>query len=135
MVDLGRMRLRRVSELADLHAHRGDDSAASSRWPPAAGSAYGMTGLCFCLVAQVAESPAMRLEPAQRAKLFGAFVLLCIGGISLVILSWLALRVGRRNSRRADLAIQQMQKQAPADDWATRPLAKPDEVGQDSNLE
>lgn len=92
-------------------------------------------GLCLCLLAQVAQSPLNRLEPPQRAKLLGSLILLTIGGIALVVLAWLTLRIGRRYLRREDETFQQLRCRSQADDWASKPLVKPEDVGQDSELE
>ncbi len=83
---------------------------------------------CF-LLAQVAQSPLQRLEPQQRVKLLGSLILLTIGGVSLVVLAWLWMRVGRRNSRREDRVLQHDRKAAQVDDWARKPLTKPDGNG------
>ena len=87
---------------------------------------------CVCLVAQASKSPWERLEPAQRFKLFGALILLTIGGISFVILAWLALRVGRRSSRREDVKWEQRRGRVSSDDWAKKPLVKPEDEDQEN---
>ena len=95
------------------------------RWSPANRLA-GALSLLPLLLAQAAPSPADRLEPAQRAKLFGTLALLALGGVAMVVLAWLALRVGRRSSRREDLAAEMLRKKrADVDDWAAKKLIDP----------
>jgi hypothetical protein len=69
----------------------------------------------------------MVLRPSGAARqltlfrLVGALILLTIGGVSLVVLAWLALRSGRRY---ADGPTWRATRAAgpPPDDWADKPL-------------
>ncbi len=74
------------------------------------------------LLLQSQPLPIMRLPPAARAKLIGGLILLTIAGVALVVLSWLALRIGRRNLNRSDDVDAQRRRQRPRDDWADKPL-------------
>ena len=58
----------------------------------------------------------------RGAKAFGALILLTIAGVALVVLAWLALRVGRRQARREDQGLARREKKWHADDWAEKPL-------------
>ncbi len=82
------------------------------------------SGLCFGLLAQVAQSPLQRLEPQQRMKLLGSLILLAIGGVALVVLAWLWMRVGRRKLRREDGVVNPSRKRVQVDDWARKPLTE-----------
>jgi hypothetical protein len=64
----------------------------------------------------------MRLPPAARAKLIGTLVLLTIGGVALIVLSWLTLRIGRRYLNRSDEMVSHRTGPAQRDDWADKPL-------------
>jgi hypothetical protein len=77
--------------------------------------------------------PITRLDPAARAKVLGALILLTIGGVALVTLAWLALRVGRRQVRRVDDVLARRQQAPVADDWAQKRLTAnaADAPGQD----
>ncbi len=55
-------------------------------------------------------------------KLLSALILLTIGGVSLIVLAWLALRVGRRSAERATPHTTHAAG-PPLDDWARKPLA------------
>jgi hypothetical protein len=74
------------------------------------------------LLLQSPSAPIMRLPPAARAKLIGGLILLTIAGVTLVVLSWLALRIGRRNLSRFEELDSQRSRQLPRDDWADKPL-------------
>jgi hypothetical protein len=83
------------------------------------------------LLGQSHDTPITRLPPAARAKLIGSLILLTIGGVALVVLSWLALRVGRRYLNRSEEITSLRSPQVHRDDWAdkpllTRPGARPD---------
>ncbi len=88
--------------------------------------------LSMCLLA---DSPLSQLEPVARAKLLGGLILLAIGGVALVVLCWLTLRVGRRALRREDVIVQRLNRQTGADDWAAKPLVRPDKAVSDEILE
>ena len=75
----------------------------------------------------LADSPLSRLEPQQRAKLIGSLILLTIGGLTLIVLAWLALRVGRRSSQREDLSMELFKQRVKAEDWAATPVVPPGE--------
>jgi hypothetical protein len=75
-------------------------------------------------VAQASKLPLNRLEPAARARLLAALILLTILGIALVVLAWLALRVGRRSLRREDAHVRPRRGTLSPDDWASRPLVR-----------
>lgn len=75
------------------------------------------------LLGQASGNRFMRLPPAARARLLGALFLLAIGGIALVTLTWLALRIGRRNLRRLENSSPPRWSPVHADDWAKKPLA------------
>jgi hypothetical protein len=75
------------------------------------------------LLGEATDSRFMQLPPAARARFLGALFLLAIGGIALVTLTWLALRVGRRNLRRLDKSAPPRWSEVAADDWAQKPLA------------
>ncbi len=83
-------------------------------------------GVAAPLPLLLAESPLDRLKPEQRAKLIGSLVLLTIGGVALIVLAWLALRVGRRSSQREDLAMELFKQRVKAEDWASKPLVPPE---------
>ena len=83
------------------------------------------------IVAEIAKMPADQLEPVQRVRLLGSLILLSLGGISLIFLAWLTLRVGRRSSRREDDKWRGRRDKASLDDWAARPLA--DALDRDEN--
>ncbi|MHB0961375.1 MAG: hypothetical protein ACYC6N_16055 [Pirellulaceae bacterium] len=74
------------------------------------------------LLGQPERMPLMRLPPAARAKLIGALILLTIAGVALIVLSWLALRMGRRFLNRSDDLAAQRSRPVPGDDWADKPL-------------
>ncbi len=90
--------------------------------------------ICPLLMALLADSPARQLEPVARAKLIGGLILLTIGGVSLIVLCWLALRVGRRMSRREDQMIRRLRQREQPEDWASLPLVRSDssEVDEDA---
>jgi hypothetical protein len=75
------------------------------------------------LLGQAESMQFMRLPPAARAKIIGALILLTIGGVALVMLAWLALRVGRRNLRRLEDRSPARWSKVHGDDWAKTPLA------------
>ena len=75
------------------------------------------------LLAQAEKMQITKLEPRVRAKVIGALVLLTMAGIALVVLSWLVLRIGRRQARREDHKLARRQRQLNVDDWAEKPLA------------
>ena len=74
------------------------------------------------LLGQFGERQIMRLPPAARAKLIGALVLLTIGGVTLIVLSWLTLRIGRRYLNRSDEMAPHHTGPVHRDDWADKPL-------------
>ena len=71
---------------------------------------------------QASSSQFMRLPPAARFRILGALFLLAIFGVAFVTLTWMALRIGRRNLRRLEDQAPQWSK-VRADDWASKPLA------------
>ncbi len=75
------------------------------------------------LLGQAQSRQFMRLPPAARAKIIGALILLTIGGVALVLLAWLALRIGRRNLRRLEDRSSPRWSKVHVDDWANKPLA------------
>lgn len=83
------------------------------------------------LLAETAKSTPDRVALAERLKLYGALFLLTMGCIAVVLLAWLALRIGRRSSRREDLKYEQLRSRARADDWANKPLVSPADSGHD----
>jgi hypothetical protein len=100
------------------------DEASDSR-PRQSGRIAATLSLLPLVVFQVAPSPADRLEPVQRAKLFGSLALLALGGVAMIVLAWLMLRVGRRSSRREDMAVESLRKKrSDADDWAAKRLVE-----------
>jgi len=88
---------------------------------------------CFVLLAAAAEAVPDRVTLAQRAKLFGALFLLTLTCIAVVLLAWLALRVGRRSVRRQDLKYEKLRSRARVDDWASKPLIPPEDVRHDAD--
>ena len=83
------------------------------------------------LLGQAQSMPFSRLPPAARAKILGALFLLAIFGVVFVTLTWMALRVGRRNLRRLDDRSPPRWSKVHVDDWAKKPLvpkppARPD---------
>ena len=78
---------------------------------------------CVTVLAQVERMQITRLDPVARARIIGSLVLLTIGGVALIVLCWLALRVGRRHVLRADPSSCQTHREPHPDDWAERPLA------------
>lgn len=81
-----------------------------------------------CLVcAQADPTTAARLEPAARARLAAALILLTIGGVALVVLAWLALRIGRRYTDRQDAPLGTHRGSWSQDDWARQRLDQSDE--------
>jgi hypothetical protein len=77
------------------------------------------------MVAQVARFVVATVGTllGQAAKIIGALILLTIGGVALVMLAWLALRVGRRNLRRLEDRSPPRWSKVHGDDWAKTPLA------------
>jgi hypothetical protein len=71
-----------------------------------------------------ADAPAQKsLDSTAKFKLIAMLILLTIGGIALVSLSWLYLRVGRRVLKRTDLSAQRRRSAEKfAEDWARKPL-------------
>ncbi|MHB8974361.1 MAG: hypothetical protein ACYC3X_12915 [Pirellulaceae bacterium] len=79
------------------------------------------------LLGLLGEMQIVRLPPAALAKLIGALVLLTIGGLALIVLSWLALRTGRRYWNRSVERASHCVGPTLRDDWADKPLvAKPE---------
>ncbi len=74
----------------------------------------------------IAQSQLSKLPPVERVRLLGGLILLTIGGVSLVVLCWLALRVGRRSLRREDRSATRVDYRARGEDWASQPLSKPE---------
>ena len=74
------------------------------------------------LLAHAQKLPITKLDPESRARAIGLLVLLTIGGVALVVLSWLALRVGRRQARREDQRLAEKERKLNMDDWAEKPL-------------
>jgi hypothetical protein len=82
-----------------------------------------------------AQSPWNRLQPEQQARLVGSLILLTIGAVAVVVLAWLALRVGRRSSQREDLKMELFRQKIKAEDWASKPLVPPDDKPRGSGRE
>jgi len=76
------------------------------------------------LVAQAHGDAPVRLPPEARARLFGALFLLAIGCVAFVTLTWMALRIGRRNLRRLENSAPPRWSNPHLDDWAQKPLAE-----------
>jgi len=75
------------------------------------------------LLAEVERTPLSRLPPLTRFKLLGGLILLTIGGVALVVLSWMMLRVGRRAWRRDHARVTQRAHPVERDDWAKHPMS------------
>lgn len=76
------------------------------------------SGLLLAHTARLPEG----MDPVTPAKAVAALVLLSIGGIALVVLSWLFLRVGRRSLRRDDARQPRRHDEALHEDWAKQRL-------------
>jgi hypothetical protein len=74
------------------------------------------------LMAEVEKSPLSRLPPRTQFKAVGSLILLTIGGVALVVLSWMMLRAGRRAFHRDDARVGQQNHTIDRDDWARHPL-------------
>lgn len=79
------------------------------------------------LLADVEAKNVVPGDPSVRARLVLALILLTVGGLALIMLSWLALRIGRRHANRFDLQPDGPQRLIPDDDWARQRLAKHEE--------
>jgi hypothetical protein len=81
------------------------------------------------LLAQVNSPAAKSIDPELRAKIVGQMILLTIGGVALVTLAWLALRIGRRYVQRSGDFDRWSSSADRADweDWAKRSI----EMGKD----
>ncbi|NLX54289.1 MAG: hypothetical protein GXY58_04165 [Planctomycetaceae bacterium] len=75
------------------------------------------------VLGQAEADPLKHLSPEARARLFGSLFLLTIGCLALVILTWLALRAGRRHLRRLNDSAPLSRSTMQPDDWASKPLA------------
>lgn len=104
---------------------------ARDRWQRRAGG-WGMArgfGLLGLVLGTQADKPSLeRLEAEQYVRLVGSLILLTLGGVSLVVLAWLALRMGRRYSRRQDAVLEKLRCRINADDWVTPPPSSPDDT-------
>lgn len=78
--------------------------------------------LTVSLLAEVERSPLSRLPPRTQFKAIGILILLTIGGVALVVLSWLMLRAGRRAWQRDDARLSQRNQTIDRNDWAKHPL-------------
>ena len=90
------------------------------------------------LLAEVEQSPLSRLPPRTQFKVIGILILLTIGGVALVVLSWLLLRVGRRARHRDDARLSQRRQTIDRDDWAKHRLpaqADPPDDASDTETE
>ncbi len=74
------------------------------------------------LLAEVERTPLSRLPPLTRFKIIGGLILLTIGGVALVVLSWMMLRAGRRALHR-DTRGTQRAHPVERDDWAKHPMS------------
>lgn len=81
--------------------------------------------LSVSLLAELERSPLSRLPPRTQFKVVGILILLTIGGVALVVLSWMMLRAGRRAWRRDDTRLHQRNRPLDRDDWARHPLPGP----------
>ncbi len=75
------------------------------------------------VLGQSSDSRFSRLPPKAQFRLVGGLLLVAIGGIALVTLTWLALHIGRRNLRRLENSDPPRWSPVHADDWARKPLA------------
>lgn len=76
-----------------------------------------------------ASTPSLeRLEALQYVRLLGSLILLTLGGVSLVVLAWLALQVGRRHSKRQDAKLEKLGYRVNADDWVAPPPKSPNDM-------
>lgn len=103
---------------------RGRWQRRARTWGTARG--FGLLGLV--LGAQSDKPSLERLEAEQYVRLVGSLILLTLGGVSLVVLAWLALRMGRRYSRRQDAVLEKLRYRIHADDWVTPPPSSPDDT-------
>ena len=136
MVSLLLMRLgdRRATERGRSGAARGL-ATGRKRYVNARWQAQWLSACCVSVLGQAAQTPPERLEPVQLVKILGALILLTFGGISVVVLAWLTLRVGRRRLRQEDATAERLRQRTFEDDWATKPLTQPEDFGRDTNLE
>lgn len=74
------------------------------------------------LLAEIERSPLSRMPPRTQFKVLGGLILLTIGGVALVVLSWMMLRAGRRAWHRDDERLGQRTPALDRDDWAKHPL-------------
>jgi hypothetical protein len=84
------------------------------------------------LVAEVEKSPLSRLPPRTQFKVLGGLILLTIGGVALVVLSWMMLRAGRRACQRDEARMSQRNRTLDRDDWARHPLPQPSDPSADA---
>lgn len=84
------------------------------------------------LLAEVERSPLSRLPPRTQFKVVGGLILLVIGGVTLVVVSWMLLRAGRRALQRDDARLSQRSRVIDRNDWAKHPLPEPDDPLDDS---
>jgi hypothetical protein len=81
--------------------------------------------LSVSLLAEVERSPLSRLPPRTQFKVIGGLILLVIGGVALVVLSWMMLRAGRRAWQRDDARLSQQSRALDRNDWARHPMPEP----------
>lgn len=74
------------------------------------------------LLGQVPSHPTHTVRKLVLFKLVSALILLTIGGVALVVLAWLTLRIGRRQADRLELGTRRAAG-PPIDDWACAPRA------------
>jgi hypothetical protein len=79
------------------------------------------------LLADVEANNVVPGDPSVRARLVLALILLTIGGLTLIVLSWLALRIGRRHANRLEPRPDAPRRQLSDDDWARQRLTKHEE--------
>ena len=80
------------------------------------------TATTVSLLAEVERSPISRLPPRTQFKVLGGLILLTIGGVAFVVLSWMMLRAGRRAWQRDVARVSQRAHAIDRDDWAKHPL-------------
>ncbi|MFO7906223.1 MAG: hypothetical protein R6U98_26435 [Pirellulaceae bacterium] len=121
---------RSATNAAAPHAD-GRDRKGFGVWRTLAGGrgmAHGFGLLGLVLWAQADKPSLERVEAVQYVRLLGSLILLTLGGVSLVVLAWLALRMGRRHSRRQDAKLEKLRGGIKADDWVVPPSRRPNDM-------
>ncbi len=72
------------------------------------------------LLGQVPSHPTHTVRKLVLFKLVSALILLTIGGVALVVLAWLTLRIGRRQTERPGFEATRAAG-PPTEDWARAP--------------